>query len=64
VDLDGEGYKSMSIFMQKWHRDAQKNGIEWVNHSSRSAMKDFCTNDWEMDIADAMLMLQGMGALA
>lgn len=63
VDLDQELYKSVIVFMKRWHRDAERNGIEWVNHSATSALKDFAANDIEMDIADAMMMLAGMEVL-
>lgn len=63
VDLDEEFYKSMVVFMKRWHKDAAKNGIDWTNHSATSSLKEFTQNDIEMDLADAMVMLASMGAL-
>lgn len=64
VDLDQDFYDSVIVFMQRWHKDAARNGIEWTNHSAVSNLRDFVTSDIEMDIADAMLLLAGQGALA
>lgn len=64
VELDQDFYDSVLVFMRRWHKDAAKNGIEWVNHSAQSTLRQFVTTDIEMDIADAMLMLAEMEAVA
>lgn len=63
VDLDQEFYKSVIVILKRWHLDADRNDIVWVNNSPQSELREFVRNDFDMDIADAMMMLAGMGAL-
>jgi hypothetical protein len=63
VDLDREFYDSALVFLKRWHKDAGKHGIEWVNHSGHSALAEFVDTDADMDIVDAMQLLASMGAV-
>lgn len=61
VDLDQEFYESVIVFVKRWAKDAAKNGIEWVNHSPKSALREFVMNDLIMDPDEMAEMFNEMG---
>lgn len=62
VDLDQEFYDSAIVFLKRWHLDAYKNGIEWINHSPQSSLRDFVINDLVLDSEDVAKLVAQMEA--